>query len=389
MSLEAILIDLAQAEDNFQALNDAPDNSILGRFRYRVFDAIDAGVFMPVVLWLMQQESAEALSQGERDQTLAVIESWLVRRNLCGLTSKDNNRAAQDLLKALIRAGAANSASVTSDLFKNQASDTRYWPTDEYFRNHLAHAPIYVTAYRAHLRMLLEALEDQMRSSKTEDQACPRKLTIEHLMPQAWRTYWNSKNLSDDDAVARDALIHRLGNLTLVNEKLNPSLSNQPWTEPECQIVGLSGMGKRLEINKYSTLLMNSEIVEGNREAWDENAITTRAQKLAENACKIWPRPDGGPQLASKSGDVSSRRGKYAGLTEFLAEASADEVPLTFEAIEEIIGASLPPSSFNYLAHWYAQSSTLNKAFTDSGFTPRDVSLDQHRLVAVRQSLEN
>lgn len=385
-NLEHVLADLSLAADNFQELYLASDESTLGRFKYRIFDAVDAGVFMPVVLWLMQQQSANAISQDERDQTLAVIESWLVRRALCNLTSKDNNRAAQDLLKLLIRNGAPGSAAATTDYFKNQSSDTRYWPTDEYFKDYLVSTPIYTSAYRAHLRMLLEALEEEKRNSKTEEKTCPRRLTIEHLMPQAWRSYWNKKNLSDEESSARDLLIHRLGNLTLVNEKLNPALSNQPWTEPECRALGLSGVGKRLEISNHSTLLMNSEIVERNREAWEENSIIARSKELAEIASKIWARPAGGPQLASKSKDGSLRRGKYSGLTEFLTEVSQDEVPLTFEMIEEIIGAKLPASSFTHLSHWYGQGSSLNRAFAESGFSPRDVCLDQTNLIAVRQN---
>ena len=51
---------------------------------------------------------------------------------------------------------------------------------------------VYKNLSRARLRMLLEALEDDLaqRRGKTEPELCPRNLTVEHLMPQAWQAHW-------------------------------------------------------------------------------------------------------------------------------------------------------------------------------------------------------
>ena len=91
--------------------------------------------------------------------------------------------------------------------------------------------------------MTLAAIENAMRSEKSEEVALPGKLTIEHVMPQEWRATWPvdpPDDLAKDGE--RDRHLHRLGNLTLVTERLNPALSNSPWAT------------KRPELNKHSVL---------------------------------------------------------------------------------------------------------------------------------------
>ncbi|MDT5028311.1 MAG: hypothetical protein QOE61_4737 [Micromonosporaceae bacterium] len=78
------------------------------------------------------------------------------------------------------------------------------------------------------LRMLLEAAEDVARTDMSEGVPCPHNLTIEHVMPQAWREYWGSDLRDDASRLRRDQVIQTLGNLTLVTRRLNPSLSNRP-----------------------------------------------------------------------------------------------------------------------------------------------------------------
>ena len=81
--------------------------------------------------------------------------------------------------------------------------------------------------------MLLEAIEDQRRTELSEGTACERDLTVEHVMPLAWRQHWSAAALDPATAVLRDTLIHTLGNLTLVRYRLNAALANLPWTDDE------------------------------------------------------------------------------------------------------------------------------------------------------------
>lgn len=73
--------------------------------------------------------------------------------------------------------------------------------------------------------MILEAVEESLRTSYTESTEVPKKLTIEHVLPRAWTTHW-SPPAGDDmqEATAqRSRLLHSIGNLTLITGKLNTS----------------------------------------------------------------------------------------------------------------------------------------------------------------------
>ena len=76
----------------------------------------------------------------------------------------------------------------------------------------------------------------------------------------------------------RDAAKHRLGNLTLVTKKLNPTMSNDPWAK------------KRDHLRERSVLLISADIRAA--ETWDEEAIAERGRRLADLALAVWTRPD-------------------------------------------------------------------------------------------------
>ena len=126
--------------------------------------------------------------------------------------------------------------------------------------------------------MFLEALEDHLREStgKTED-SCPKDLTIEHVMPQQWHTNWPiNESAADEEIDRREVLIHTVGNLTLVTQKLNPSLSNSAWA------------AKKPALIEHSVLNLKNDIVL--EDDWQEEQILSRSQRLAEIACEVWPR---------------------------------------------------------------------------------------------------
>ena len=127
--------------------------------------------------------------------------------------------------------------------------------------------------------MILEALELQLHSAKTEKIPLDEALTIEHVLPQEWRKHWPLPHGGDTEEAAeeRERLLHTVGNLTLVTTKLNPSISNGPWRT------------KRAELRKHSVLKLNVEVVD--HAEWDEDTIRERSEALFEIARKVWPLP--------------------------------------------------------------------------------------------------
>ena len=81
-----------------------------------------------------------------------------------------------------------------------------------------------------------------------------------------------------DEIRNRNYKLHTIGNLTLLNQYLNPAASN-------------GSIDQKIVEYKNSVLRMNRAF-EG-LETWDEAAITTRGQYLGELLCAIWPMPNG------------------------------------------------------------------------------------------------
>jgi hypothetical protein len=271
-SAEVFLQDLCAKARMFGGFYEMPATSPEGRF-FQVMDVLDVTSLMPVAL--------ELFSRLEKDpKTLRPIlrdlESFLIRRTICGLNTRGYNRLFLDLLGAISSNGDAKEA-VRSFLLKSDADSNR-WPNDKEFRESWVSAPIYRTLVRKRVRFLLETLEISLLHSKTEE--IVSILHIEHLLPQGWKEHWPLPEVGDkeDETAERNTLLHNIGNLTLVTSSLNPALSNAAWDK------------KQKAIRKYGALSLNRDVAEA--EEWGESQIRTRAKELFKTASKIWPYPE-------------------------------------------------------------------------------------------------
>ena len=385
----SLIAEVARDAAVFDLLERLPADSPEGIFQHRVIRSLDAGAVTPILLWLMRWPEAE-LPVEQRRLAFRVLESWLVRRSLARLTSKNVNQVVLELLKAMNDAGPGAAGDAAEAFLAAQTADSRLWPDDATVVGSLVEAALYRTILRPRLRMLLEALEDDLRrSDKGEGQPCPRNLTVEHVMPQGWREHWPT----DTDDVERDRRVQRLGNLTLVTGKLNPALSNRPWTRPDAP-------GKRDFLLQHSTLKLNAAIVAAHPAEWTDADIEARTRQLAQRVVRLWPRPAGAPSTPVSAASIESPpanpaaepedhnvpdNGKYRLLWRWLSNQDLDEVRLTFADVEEIIGAPLPPSARSYLPPWYGYDGTaLGRAIRNAGWKASEVNLTDERVRFVR-----
>lgn len=93
--------------------------------------------------------------------------------------------------------------------------------------------------------MVLEGIEVALRTNKAENGQVPGNLHIEHVMPLTWHPNWPlpAEAAKDEEAVAdHDQAIHTITNLTLVNDRLDSSLSNAPWKSKQkrCRAIACS-----------------------------------------------------------------------------------------------------------------------------------------------------
>ena len=258
--------------DVFQSFDDFSIDSRVGLFFYRL-KAMDVGTAFPFLMELFSRfgDNKEAVTSIVSD-----LESFLVRRMVCQLSTRGYGRFFIDLLPCL--EGESQAVSVREYLEAGD-SENRRWPNDLEFREAWERTPLYTKLMRARLRILLEAVERELFTEKSEKLQFGEKLTIEHIMPQHWHGNWP---LPDDKPkveaeLEREKLLHTVGNLTLLTKKLNPSVSNAGWQK------------KKAAIESRSGLAMNRSIIK--EEAWTDEQIVKRGQQLFELARSIWKRP--------------------------------------------------------------------------------------------------
>lgn len=245
---------------------------------------IDISILYPFLLGLYHKLGNKDRNQEEKIGIFIDLESYLVRRIVCGLTAKNYNRIFLNLLTFLKKEGNFTQEALRAFLLK-QKGDSGRWPNDEEFKNAWIDTPIYKRISRPRLRMILLALDDGLRTSKTEYYKLSADLTVEHLLPRGWEVYWplaKKEGETADEKIERinqrNGIKHTIGNLTFLTQSLNPAISNGPFKS------------KRREILKHSVINLNRFLNEA--DSWDEVGIKARSRKLFTVIKKTWPYPN-------------------------------------------------------------------------------------------------
>ena len=267
--------DIGQTYRGVEELRPESISSFLERL-----NAMNVGVVTPLVLWLLSSYVPPATLAN----CVRAIESFLVRRVVCGYSARSYGALFVGLLAKLAASSVETADRIAVSYLAEQTTQAGRWPDDQELRDRFVTAPLYRILTQRRLRMLLTGIEERLRTPKAESPNAPRDLHIEHIMPQAWYgEHWVLPAGSDrDEATAhRNRAVHTIGNLTLVNKRLNSSLSNGPWIE------------KRDGLADHSVMFLSKPLVHGGPEIWDEHAIESRAKWLHEYAVKVWPHADG------------------------------------------------------------------------------------------------
>jgi len=218
-----------------------------------------------------------------------ILESYLLRRAVCGMTTKNYNRVFLNLTRNLRRVG--YSAENLERQLADQTGDSTEWPSDDAFRVAWGSVYAYQVLNNPKIVYILKRLNEAIHRTTMEDVSVDGPLSVENIMPQQWVTNWTlpdgSKGMSfeeswnadstDPRAVAtrqRNAAVQTFGNLTVVTQVLNATASNSDWTTKK-------------SILRDSLLPINCRLQDF--DTWDESAIATRGKILFQHALKLWP----------------------------------------------------------------------------------------------------
>ena len=278
----AVARDMRWSAEKFQEIDEYDDYSKTFGVFLRRWRAMRVGVLTPTLLRVLVEEPSEPVL----DRALMTLESYIIRRQLCGLTT----RGYYDLSLGALRAFEDDTSSdldqiLTAHLLEQDQTSNRYrWPSDQDVQGALLNRRMFGSIPKIRLRIILEGIEEGLRSEFSDAGPILGSLSVEHIMPQAWRDHWDaptaSGNSEVDPAVRRDELIHTMGNLTLVTKRLNASMSNAALDQ------------KREALDAHSTLFLNKDVLTHSADGWSEADIEARAMRLAEAAIRTWPRPE-------------------------------------------------------------------------------------------------
>ena len=238
---------------------------------------LEISVVMPPLLWLYTQD----INDQERQSAVRALESYLVRRALCNLGMQGLNALFIEMVGHMAQNTKEPANQVLINYLVGQQAENRRWPYDRQVINYLSSRPMPGNAARR--KMIFETIELSKRPPMTENLTVPTNYTVEHLMPQRWTLDgWPLPETDMDEAQARqlrDEHIGLIGNLTLATRELNSAMSNRSWEN------------KRQALERFSTLMLNKEVLNSAPDDWDEDVIKQRSEALAEAITKVWPRP--------------------------------------------------------------------------------------------------
>lgn len=255
----------------------------------RLIKVLDVSTVIPVYLFLRERyrDGDPCLTRAIKD-----LSSYLTRRAVCGFTTKSYNRTFLRLLEEISRPEVAEPADELRSFLLHLNGHSQCWPNDQEFREHWLSRPVYKELRPAKTAAILRALEVHGRTSWQElDIVVPiDKLTVEHVLPQGWEKTSNYPLPveSDESRLRRNQLLNTFGNLTLLTQGLNSSVSHGAFCDSTDDSGGLVE-GKRAKICRQSILKMNAYFQ--NQKKWSEPEILLRADSLFIDAIKIWSLP--------------------------------------------------------------------------------------------------
>ncbi len=225
---------------------------------------LEMDVIYPLLLELYSDYSDGVLSKDDFIPIIALIESYICRRAVCGLGTNSFNKVFPSFTKHIQKDEYFKSLEAHfSDLTEKQR-----FPNNDEFRNLF----ITIDFYKFKKR---EYFFERLENFDTKEPINTKGLTIEHIMPKTL-TEWE-KDLGENFQEIHDKYLHTIGNLTKTG--YNTEYSNKSFQEKRDMEKGF----------KDSPLRLNQSL--RNLKSFGEEEIKKRANDLADLALKIWTYP--------------------------------------------------------------------------------------------------
>ena len=255
---------------------------------------------IPVMQLFDYHYRSDSLSNDDFAEALRLLESYVLRRAVCGHQTRGYWTVFAALAYGIERDGPLESLKVR---LARQSRSYRF-PHDREFQGQLREQD-----GKRVCRVILERLENHGTKERTDT----RHYSIEHIMPQNedLRQEWRLMLGQDNWPTIQQEWLHRLGNLTLT--AYNSEYSDRPFAEKKSCPGGFADSAVRL--NKFVR----------EQDVWTAKQMKERGLLLSQRAAVVWPNLNVAPELLERAKEAELRR---------RAEArSVDEVGMSHRAL--------------------------------------------------------
>ncbi len=226
---------------------------------------LEMDVIYPLLLELYSDYSDGVLSKADFIPIIALIESYICRRAVCGLGTNSLNKVFPSFTKRIQKDEYFES--LKAHFF--YLTEKQRFPKNDEFKDYFITTDFYKFQKKKYFFERLENFD-------TKEPVNTKEYTIEHIMPQTLTKKWK-KDLGENFQKIHDKYLHTIGNLTLTG--YNPKYSNKSFQEKRNMKKGF----------KDSPLRLNQSLRD--LESFGEEEIKKRANDLADLALKIWTYP--------------------------------------------------------------------------------------------------
>ncbi|WP_187927845.1 DUF262 and DUF1524 domain-containing protein [Helicobacter pylori] len=226
---------------------------------------LEMDVVYPLLLELYSDYSDGVLSKQDFIPIIALTESYLCRRAVCGLGSNGLNKIFPSFTKKIDKKQYLKSVEKHFGSLKGK----QRFPNNDEFKD------LFITIDFYHFKKIKYFLE-RLENFDTKEPVDTQKCDTEHIMPQTLNKEWEG-DLGENFEAIHEKYLHTIGNLTLTG--YNSKYSNNSFREKRDMEKGF----------KQSSLKLNQSLK--NLESFGEKEIEKRANDLADWALKIWTYP--------------------------------------------------------------------------------------------------
>ncbi|GAA8404436.1 DUF262 and DUF1524 domain-containing protein [Helicobacter pylori] len=227
---------------------------------------LEMDVVYPLLLELYSDYSDGVLSKQDFIPIIALTESYLCRRTVCGFGLNGLNKIFLSFTKKINKDQYLESIEAH---FLSLEKTTGKFPKDSEFKDSLITIDFYKLKKN---KYFLERLEN----FDTEEPVNTQKCNTEHIMPKTLNPEWQ-RDLGENFKAIHEKYLHTIGNLTLTG--YNSKYRNNSFQEKRDMENGF----------KQSPLRLNQSLKD--LESFGEKEIEKRANDLADWALKIWTYP--------------------------------------------------------------------------------------------------